>query len=195
MSRILAYPHMGTLKLYQVNSHVHMSSLKQYFNHLHPNTSYKTTYKFVEPHQCIPLKHIINKHTFQFVPEDDGMLIRTLKMFKAKVNIPYDTHIDIEAKRNIIENDHTEYIGDEYWKTFGVNQVGIINVSCRNIRNIDYEFRDTTNHYDNKNTSITLNEGQMIAYDENNLIEHKVKLINIVNHSNITVYDQLIFTL
>jgi hypothetical protein len=186
MSRILSYPQIGTLKLYQINNHVHISALKQSFKDLFPNTPHKTTYKLVEKNKFIPLKHVIDKETFPFVPEDDKVLIRALQVFQNKLNIPIDTRINIEAKRSIIENNNNAI----YWKTFGVSKVGIINICCKNIHNVEYEFRNTTN----KNTLITLSPGQMIGYDEDNIIEHTVTQRNIVNKDNVGVYDQLIFT-
>lgn len=192
MSRILSYPHVGTLKLYQVNNHVHMSSLKRYFNNLLPDISYKTTYKFVEPNRFIPLKDTTHEQTFSFHQEDDRTLVRTLQVFQRNLNIPFDTYINIEAKRSIMKKNN-ENIPD--WKTFDVSKVGIINVSCQNIHNINYHFRDINNDYVNKNPIITLNQGQMIGYDENSLIEHRIISINMINDNNIGVYDQLIFSL
>lgn len=183
---------MGTLKLYQLNNHVHMSSLKHYFKDLFPNTTHKTTYKFVEPNTFIPMKYVIDNQTFPFVPEDDKMLIRTLQVFQKKLDIPFDTHISIEVKRNIIEKPNN-ILDDEHWRTFDANKVGLINVSCKNIHNIEYGYRDKTDSCTNEKTLITLNDGQMIGYDENNFIEHKMTSIKFIKNSTLGVYDQLIF--
>lgn len=189
MSRIISYPNLGTLRLYQVNNYVHMSSLKKYFNHLSHNTSHRTTYKFVEPNKFIPLKHHIDEQIF---PHDDHMFIRSLQVFQRKLDVPFDSKINIEAKRHIVQN--ISIFKDKYWSTFGVSKVGIMNIAYKNIHNVQYVFRDQNNNYINKNALIALFEGQMIGYDENNVIEHSVSQVNIINPKDIGIYDQLIFT-
>ncbi len=185
MSRILSYPHMGTMKLYQINSNVHMSSLRKYFNDLFPNTRHMTTYKFVEPNIYVPLKHVSDKYAFPFVPEDDRMLIRTLQVFQHHLNIPYDTYINIQAKRTII-NTQDKTTKDNHWKKFEASKVGIVNVS----QDREYKFRDTTNNYVLKDTVITIGQGQMLGYDENNLIEYQV--VDDSNKKKTLIYDELI---
>lgn len=185
MSRILSYPHMGTMKLYQINSNVHMSSLRKYFNDLFPNTRHMTTYKFVEPNIYVPLKHASDKYAFPFVPEDDRMLIRTLQVFQHQLSIPYDTYINIQAKRTIISRQDNE-TKVNCWKTFGASKVGIVNVS----QDRKYKFRYTSNNYALKDSAITIGQGQMLGYDENSLIEHQV--VDDSNKKKTVIYDELI---
>lgn len=196
MSRILSFPHISDLKLFHVSHHIHMASLRGCFQNLSPNNKYVTKYQFTQNGFILSSD---NKQSRTFLPEDDTILIRSLRVFQKSMDIPYDTSITIQAKRRVVDNSKNVNLFDEHkhWKTYGQSKIGIFVVSNKNILGGHYEFRDKINNYyynGTDETVIKVNEGQMICYTENNLVEHR--LTPIITFDNITngIRDEIIFS-
>ena len=182
MSRILSYPCMGQLKLYQVNSYLHMSSLRKCFKNIIPEKGHKTSYKFLEPDTFIHIKEEENDYILDF--DHDKVLCKTLKLFQQKLAVPSNTCIDVQFRRSIIDKQH-----EDFWKTYNVSKVGIVNVTQRK----QYKFRDATTNF-NHDINIFLDQGQMICYNENNIIEFLLMPSIEIDNDSVVVSDQIVLT-
>lgn len=181
MSRILSYPYMGQLKLYQITSYVHISSLRRYFKNISPGKTHKGTYKYVEPNKFVHVKKGKDIDTYS---EYDRILFKALQLFQQKLDVSYDTCIDVQFNRDIIDKEYKHV-----WTTYGASKVGVINVTQRK----RCKFRDVANGYNN-DISILLDQGQMIGYNENSMIESLMVPVNNTGNDSVAISDQMILT-